>query len=574
MARAAEQKSFVRSSERPFWQHAVGLLLLLVVLVPVIGTESAFVTDESFVVIQLDTIEDTGRWTLPHPMPAVDPEGAAFPLHGAARYESGYTLYGKHPALIYLYLPVHRALGIVGLIGLSVLGTWAAALVAARLAARVRGGSGVAALWLVGVASPLFFDGYVIHAHTLAAALAGLAALSALRAVDEDRWWLAAGTAVAALGVALLRSEGVLYALALGGAIGVLGLRRRSNRVVSLGLVTAATGAAAFLLDRAWSAAVAGGGQTVATESFATTEPGFLSGRVSSASFTWLMPGYRGGTLAEVLTMVGALLLVVGAVMVRRRPQDDGAVGLPIAGAVILLVRTVLEWGPVPGLLVAFCVGVVGLALVEGTVARSPATRLIALTSAAFAVSIVLSQYAVGGHTEWGGRYFALGLPLVGAVAAASLHRAFTAWPRRTAVAMQVSLVVAAISIGALAVATLRSAHERNRGRSDAVLAAAADLSAGDGGAPVVITEDEQLPRLARGRYREVRFLLVAPSEVDRYLVRLADAGIDDLLLVSIDPPDSLAALPPEYEPVGAVVPYDLQYDAGGGLIHLHRVGT
>lgn len=558
-------------SGRPFWQHALGLLVLLAALVPLVGTDSAFVTDESFVVIQLDTIEDTGQWALPHPLPEVDPEGAAFPLHGAVRYESGYTLYGKHPALIYLYLPVHRAFGIVGLVALSVLGTWAAALVASRLAGRIRAGSGIVALWLVGAASPLFFDAYVIHAHTVAAALAGLSVLLVLRAMDEDRMWLGLGAVAAVFAVALLRSEGVLFAGALGGATALVGLLRRRLALTLLGAAAVGAGAAAQLLDRAWSAAVANG-DYVEIDTFDRVGASFLDARVTSLSFTLLMPGYRGVTVPEVLTLLGAALLVVGAVVVRRRPGDKGAVVLPITGAALLAARSVLEWGPVPGLVVAFCVGTVGLVLLGGPIARSSPSRFLLLTSGVFAVAVALTQYAVGGHTEWGGRYFALAVPLLGAVSAASLDRALATWPRSTARAMRVSLVVATVAMGVLAVSTLRSAHDRNRARSDGVLAAAAELPVVAGQPPIVVTEDDQVPRLARGRYDEVRFLLVPPSEVDRYLGRLADEGVEQLLLVSVDPEESLDEIPTDYEQVGPIVRHPLQYDDGGGLIRLRLV--
>jgi hypothetical protein len=457
------------------------------------------------------------------------------------------------------------------LVALSVLGTWAAALVAARLAERIRVGSGVVALWLVGAASPLFFDAYVIHGHTIAAALAGVAALLVVRSLEERRLWTGVVAVVAVFTVGLLRSEGVLFAMAFGGAVCLVGILRRRVDLVVVGLASGAAGPGAYLLDRAWSAAVAGGDR-VRVDSFAKTGETFLSGRVTSASYTWLMPGYRGGNLAEILTMVGAFLLIAGAVVVRRRRDDPGAVVLPVAGALLLLVRAGLEWGPVPGLLLAFCVGFVGVVLIDAEVARSAVTRLVLGTSAVFAVAVALTQYAVGGHTEWGGRYFALCVPFLGAVSAAALRRASPAWPPRTALAIRASLVVAAVAMGALAVSTVRSAHERNRHRSDGVLAAALDLPTGDG-RPVVVTEDNQVPRLARGRFGEVRFLLVAPSEVPRYLGRLADAQVADVLLVSTDPEASLQRLPEEYEPVGPVESHELQWDPGGGLIRLRLVG-
>ena len=51
---------------------------------------------------------------------------------------------------------------------------------------------------------------------------------------------------------------------------------------------------------------------------------------MTSASFTLMMPGYRGGTIPEVITMVGAVLLIAGALILRRRPDDPGAALFPV----------------------------------------------------------------------------------------------------------------------------------------------------------------------------------------------------------------------------------------------------
>jgi hypothetical protein len=74
------------------------------------------------------------------------------------------------------------------------------------------------------------------------------------------------------------------------------------------------------------------------------------------------------------------------------------------------------------------------------------------------------------------------------------------------------------------------------------------------------------VPRLARGRYDEARFLLVRPPDLERSLERLAEADIEELLVVSLDPARTLDALGP-YEPVGSVQPHPLQWTDDGGLI-------
>jgi hypothetical protein len=466
---------------------------------------------------------------------------------------------------------VHRAFGIVGLVALSVVGTWSAALVAARLAERLRRGSAPAALWLVGAGSPLFFNSFVIHAHTIAAAAGALAALLVLQVMEGARWWRSAAAVLAVLAVALLRTEGVLFAGAIGSTTGLLGLLHRRLRVVALGAGAVTAGAGAFLADRAWAGVVAAG-EPVAQGTYSTVPQSFLEGRRSSASFTLLLPGYRGGTVPELLTLLGAALLIAGVLLVRRRPTDHGALLLPTVGAGLLLARSVMTWGPVPGLLVGFCVGMAGLVLLDRDLAATVPSRFLLLTSGVYGLAVAATQYPAGGHTEWGGRYFALCVPLVGAVSAAAIVNAVTRLPRAASRAVRGAFAASALGLGVLAVSTLVASHDRNRGRSDGVLEAAALLPITDDGPPIVVTDDDQVPRLARGRYEEARFLLVPSRELTRYLDRLARIGTEDVLLVAARPDRSLAEVPADWEVVEPIRPHKLQYDDGGGLIHLHRI--
>jgi hypothetical protein len=347
--------------------------------------------------------------------------------------------------------------------------------------------------------------------------------------------------------------------------IGV-GLLRRTFWIAALGAATCAAGAAAMLIDRAWATAVAGGAY-IGSVPHPSNDSGWLAGRVSSLSYTLVMPGYRELTTAEALTAVGALLLMVGVVLVHRRRADAGALVVPATGGALLLGRAALEWGPVPGILLAACVIVAGLLVADRALLGRPDVRVVLATAAVFGLAVAVSQYASGGHTEWGGRYFALAVPLLGAVAAPSLLQAWATWEPRRARVVQGAMAGAALGLAVLAVSTLIASHERNRERTDSVLAAAAALGpAGDGGRPVVVTEDDQVPRLARGRYGEVRFLLVRPDTIEGYLTRLADEGIEDLLIVSTDPARTLERLGP-YVAAGDPTPHQLQYDDDGALI-------
>lgn len=564
-------------------RHGALLLALLSVIAMWIGTSSAFVTDESLMVIQLNQLETAHRWTVDHPMPEIDPEGGAFAFRGALETRDGYILYPTHPLLVLLYLGAHRSFGLVGLVGISILGAVGAAVGAALLAERIRAGSALVAFWLTGVGSPIFFDGFMIQAHTLAAALTTIAVLLALRAADTSgvvSWATGAAAIACTLVVALLRTEGVLLAGALGVATLAKLLSHRRLVHVGVGVGCVGAGLAAHLIDEAWIRAIAGEGSGSVsalagseTASLVARITSLLGTRLGSLSYTMLMPGYRGITIPELMTFVGASLVIAGAVVVRRHPHDRGSVILTAVGALTLLVRSVLLWGPVPGLLVAFCAGVAGLVLLDRAMVREPTVASLMLVVAAFVPAVALTQYSVGGHTEWGGRYFALVVPLLAAVSAAALSRSLSKWDRQTGKVFRLSLAASALGLAVLGTSTIRSAHERNRARTDSVLTAASSL-AHDDGPPVVVTEDEQLARLLRGRASEVRLLTLYPAMLEKYLSRLARANVEEVLVVSVDPRATISHIPQSYALVGEVAPYRLQYRDAGGLLRLRLAGS
>ena len=115
-------------------------------------------------------------WTFAHPFPAVDPDGTWFPIHLAGFTDDGeYIVLGKHALFVRLVGAVNGVGGYAGVLGLSALAQLVAAAASARLAGRIDRRAAVPALWLTGVASPLFLSAYVAWAHTLGAASIGWA---------------------------------------------------------------------------------------------------------------------------------------------------------------------------------------------------------------------------------------------------------------------------------------------------------------------------------------------------------------------------------------------------------------
>ena len=184
-----------RLSLAPLWGHLARARRRCSPRSPsIVGTRSSFVTDESYVQIQLDTLEDTGGWTLAAPAPRRSTRRATPSRSTAPReYSDGFTLYGKHPALDLPLPAAPRGLpGTGGLIALSVAGTVAAAFLAApggRAPSRRERPARRSGWWAR--ASPLLFDAFVVHAHTIAAATAALAALGRRSPAVQDhraRW--------------------------------------------------------------------------------------------------------------------------------------------------------------------------------------------------------------------------------------------------------------------------------------------------------------------------------------------------------------------------------------------------
>ena len=315
--------------------------------------------------IQLDTLERHGRVDAAHPLPAVDPEGDAFPLHGASRVLRRLHPLRQAPAAD---LPVpalarglrHRRArrpvrGRHGGGGLP--GRAAGRTVPAR-------GAGRSALWLVGAGSPLLFDAFVMHAHTIAAATAVLAGLGRLRALERHRARWAVLAVAGGAGHRAPAHRGRAVRAALGAALLGLGVAAGGDsagrRRASPSGWRARRRCSSIAGGRApWRAALHRRRARRRTAGRRTSRAG-----VSSLAYTLVMPGYRGVTPVEAITAVGALLVIVGVVLVHRRPGDQGAVAVPVARR-RAAARARRGWSGdrSRACSLAFCIGIGGLLL-------------------------------------------------------------------------------------------------------------------------------------------------------------------------------------------------------------------
>lgn len=520
----------------PLALHLAALTAVLVMLLPLVGAAQVFTVDEGAAAIQARSLAEGGGWVVEHPLPEVDPQGELYPVADAERGSRGFVPLGKHPAYALLAGAAYRAAGFAGIVLLSVAGTVAAAAAAAHLA----GGSRARlALWTVGVASPLFFDGYLAMGHTLGAALAGGAVLAARAALGGRRLGGALAVAACLAAATLVRTEAILFGGAMAVAALVQGARHARVRAAAAAVAVAAAGGVllARLGEQAWVASITGEAVADAGAGLPAEASGFARERIEGLVLTWLTPGYGAIGVRGIALLIMLAAVVAGAGLARARPRGGPGPGLALIGAGAAVAAVVaLAVGraeTVPGLLVAFPLLPAGVVVMRRWVWEEPLPGLIAMTCAAFSAGVLLTQYAVGGGAEWGGRYFALMLPALVPLVLAALDRAGRELDRRARRGAVAALVACSLATSVMAVTVLRSSH-----RARATLAArivAAGAATADP-RPVVVTTWAGAPRAAWTTFYDHRWIRLDPGTLGSIGPRLRSIGVDRFVLVTADP--------------------------------------
>ncbi len=215
-----------RAWRRPLWVHAAALAVVLVVSLLAIGPHVAFSSDEGVAVIQARMLRDGHGWLYRYPLASMDPRGDARPFEHGDLGSMGVAPYAKHPTYPLLLAGFDLIGGFWAMLGVGLAGTVAAAGLGALIVRRLDPRLDRTVLWLLGLGSPLFFDGFVVLAHTLAAAAVAGAVLAALTALGPRRTRARRAAAVAGLAAglvvaSLLRTEAIFVGPALAVAVGV-----------------------------------------------------------------------------------------------------------------------------------------------------------------------------------------------------------------------------------------------------------------------------------------------------------------------------------------------------------------
>ena len=147
---------------------------------------------------------------------------------------------------------------------------------------------------------------------------------------------------------------------------------------------------------------------------------------------------------------------------------------------------------------------------------------------------MLATQYRKGGSGEWGGRYFAIGLPLIVPVAVVALHRTARGLDRELRRIVVGAFVALSAVLCITAMITLRHYHELTDRVITNLVTTAAGTDPGDGGPPVVVSTLAAVPRLG---WREVPdgrwFLVLTKADLESVFTELGRVGIDEVTLAT-----------------------------------------
>src|SRR5690349_20478429 len=136
-----------RIAQAPLAAHAAALAIVLVALLPIIGTTGQFSADEGAAIAQARQLSRGDGWTVPDSFSQADPDGSAFPYELSSHGGDRYAPFSKHPVYPALLAPADRVLGNTGMLLWSIGGTVAAAVLTALLARRLDPALAVPAFW-------------------------------------------------------------------------------------------------------------------------------------------------------------------------------------------------------------------------------------------------------------------------------------------------------------------------------------------------------------------------------------------------------------------------------------------
>lgn len=523
-----------------------GIALFAVLWFSVFSAESSVSSDDGAYALHVRALNDRDSWSVPHVLAEADPAGLTYPYQNSAISDQGFFPAARHP----VWVAVLRAGADVGdVVGMRVpplLGLLVAVGGAASMAGIVHGRD---ARWvgaLVAAGSPLLFHALQLWAHAAVAGAIAVAMAGALTLLRDEvsPWWLAATVGGVATAAAL-RADGFIFAVAVAGVIGLVGLLRRRLTLVGAGAVVGLASAFSFALVARYGGSIVGPGSDSGISS--SRASGVAGGRVRGIVHTFLSTA---DSVESLVLLVVAFVVAGYAVLQLRRGKDREAQVLFLVAAGAWVVRIALYPREMAsGLLGAWPIVLLAFARPRPSIDRSE-WHLLGMVLVG-SLGVAVTQYDEGGGLNWGGRFLAPAIPALAVLITGGLLALARSSAGR-AVLPSVVVLAAVSVVGSLVFDA--SVRERNH---DAVQRVA------DVRTPV-ITSSVPLPRLAWSTYPEVQWLQVPFDGQDekrgaRVLLRLLrETEIESVVLFGVSP-EATAVLQPGLDIQPGSGPFEVQ---------------
>jgi hypothetical protein len=522
-----------RRSGHRLWRllrvHLAVFALALISLAPFMRVNTAWTVDEGLYSYQVRALQQ-GDWKIDYWAAPIDPDGRWFPLKRHEKGRDSYFPYVKSPAYPLLMWAATRVVGdSIGLHLFPILGALGAAAAAWLLASLVDRRAAPFAFWIAAL-GPVVINAYVIWAHAPSAAVAGLTAYAATRAlrggITATR---VAGLCIGIASGVLLRSEGLLFAAALAAALGALGalrlLARAPNaaRAVWLAATAGTTALTVNALEHRWVVSIVG--HIFSNDYVRNDGLPYWEGKILGARHILLDVSYlETGTLLTIVELVMTVVVTVATARALSRSEFRAHVVASVAMFMVAALLVVRFLGPsdtVPGIIPAWPIAIIGLILFKWRLANQ-VERVLAGVIVLELLATLATQYPEGGGFEWGARYLSPLYPLIAALAALALYRTIqgsSISARRHLVPLMVLLTLIPAAGGLRAQTSLRSKVDQW-------------IQIVEGAPGVVITTDEWLAQGAFRTYPAHEWLHVQSPEIPTALTRLGEAGYKDVIVL------------------------------------------
>ncbi|GAC1312595.1 MAG: hypothetical protein NVSMB16_09400 [Acidimicrobiales bacterium] len=529
----------------PIHVALLGMVLLCTGLF--VGTKSSYFSDEGATIVQARMLARGEGWIdRPRLLTQVDPTEKWYGLESNDEGvgNGGFAPYAKHPFYALAAAGAFRAAGAAGVIGLSSIGVLLAALFSALIARHLKPELAIPTLWVVGIASPLFFDGFLAIGSTLEAAAGAAGVLIALNiatpvATGAKRTLPQKTVLVLAVGACfalatLIRTEGLLMAGALATVMMMSAVLQRRVALVAVA-VSVLTSA---LLARTAEATVRTRilGNASAPRGFASALPAstvgsFVVGRWHAVYLGFLQPSHPVTPIGDQILVVTWALVAVLAVLIRvAGKRRDGRVTLVAAVLTLVVVsRLVLDHpAAIPGVLIGFPIAWGGCFLLHRR-SLTGASGVCLLTAGLFLAAVVATEYDSGPILA---RFVVPAVPLAVPVLLVAWRAALVQLSETGRRGVGGAMVASTLVVTVVSLVGLRQIHEENRH-----LVSTIHHSAGARHATVV-TLVPWLARLSWASYPDHDWLRVSIAELPEVGKRLHDHGLATMTLATVGSTD------------------------------------